>query len=209
MKNIPIYLDSPMAINVTDMLCEYLADHRLTPEVCRASCDIATYTREVEQSKAISASPYPKIVISASGMATGGRVLHHLKAFAPDRKNTIVFSGFQAAGTRGRAMLEGAREIKIHGQWISVAAEVTDLPMLSAHAAANELMRWLSGFQRPPRRVFIVHGEAQASEALRSRLDPALGWGALVHRPPKDFELRSEEHTSELQSLMRISYAVF
>src|SRR3546814_6816646 len=94
-------------------------------------------------------------------MATGGRVLHHLKAFAPDRKNTIVFSGFQAAGTRGRAMLEGAREIKIHGQWISVAAEVTDLPMLSAHADANELMR------------------------------------------------RSEEHTSELQSLMRISYAVF
>src|SRR3546814_15092778 len=74
-----------------------------------------------------------------------------LKAFAPDRKNTIVFSGFQAAGTRGRAMLEGAREIKIHGQWISVAAEVTDLPMLSAHADANELMRWLSGFQRPPR----------------------------------------------------------
>src|SRR3546814_4740788 len=91
-------------------------------------------------------------------------------------------------------MLEGAREIKIHGQWISVAAEVTDLPMLSAHADANELMRWLSGFQRPPRRVFIVHGEAQASEALRSRID---------------HELRSEEHTSELQSLMRISYAVF
>ena len=189
LKNIPIYLDSPMAINATDMLCEYLADHRLTPEVCRASCDIATYTREVEQSKAISASPYPKIVISASGMATGGRVLHHLKAFAPDRKNTIVFSGFQAAGTRGRAMLEGAREIKIHGQWISVAAEVTDLPMLSAHADANELMRWLSGFQRPPRRVFIVHGEAQASEALRSRIDHELGWDAVVPRQSQVFEL--------------------
>src|SRR3546814_11959833 len=123
-----------MAINATDMLCEYLADHRLTPEVCRASCDIATYTREVEQSKAISASPYPKIVISASGMATGGRVLHHLKAFAPDRKNTIVFSGFQAAGTRGRAMLAGARELQIHGKRISVGAEVTDQPMLSRPA---------------------------------------------------------------------------
>ncbi|SCW91000.1 metallo-beta-lactamase family protein [Sphingobium faniae] len=189
LKNIPIYLDSPMAINATDMLCEYLADHRLTPEVCRASCDIATYTREVEQSKAISASPYPKIVISASGMATGGRVLHHLKTFAPDHKNTIVFSGFQAAGTRGRAMLEGAREIKIHGQWIQIAAEVADLPMLSAHADANELMRWLSGFQRPPQRVFIVHGEAQASEALRSRIDHELGWDAVVPRQAQVFDL--------------------
>jgi len=189
LKNVPIYLDSPMAINATDLLCKHLSDHRLTPQVCRDACDIATYTREVEQSKAITASPYPKIVISASGMATGGRVLHHLKTFAPDHKNTILFSGFQAAGTRGRAMLEGAREIKIHGQWIPVAAEVADLPMLSAHADANELMRWLSGFQRPPRRVFIVHGEAQASEALRSRIDHALGWAAVVPRQSQAFEL--------------------
>ncbi len=189
LKNVPIYLDSPMAINATDMLCEHLADHRLSPQVCRDACDIATYTREVEQSKAIIASAYPKIVISASGMATGGRVLHHLKASAPDRRNSIVFSGFQAAGTRGRAMLEGAREIKIHGQWIPVAAEVVDLPMLSAHADANELMRWLSGFQRPPKRVFIVHGEEQASEALRSRIDRELGWDAVVPRQAQTFEL--------------------
>jgi metallo-beta-lactamase family protein len=189
LTNIPVFLDSPMAINATDLLCEHLADHRLTPQVCRDACGIAIYTREVEQSKAISANSYPKIVISASGMATGGRVLHHLKAFAPDRRNSIVFSGFQAAGTRGRAMLEGAREIKIHGRWIPVAAEVADLPMLSAHADANELMRWLSGFQRPPRRVFIVHGEAQASEALRSRIDQVLGWDAVVPRQSQRFEL--------------------
>lgn len=189
LTDVPIYLDSPMAINATDLLCEHLDDHRLTPQVCRDACDIAIYTREVEQSKAISANPYPKIVISASGMATGGRVLHHLKAFAPDHRNSIVFSGFQAAGTRGRAMLEGAREIKIHGQWIPVAAQVADLPMLSAHADANELMRWLSGFQRPPRRVFIVHGEAQASEALRSRIDQTLGWDAVVPRQSQRFEL--------------------
>lgn len=189
LANIPIYLDSPMAINASDMLCEYLDDHRLSAEVCRASCAIATYTREVEQSKAITASPYPKIIISASGMATGGRVLHHLKAFAPDRRNTILFSGFQAAGTRGRAMLEGAREVKIHGQWIPVAAEVADLPMLSAHADADELMRWLSGFERPPRRIFIVHGEAQASEALRTRIDRELGWDAVVPRQAQAFSL--------------------
>jgi metallo-beta-lactamase family protein len=189
LRNVPIYLDSPMAIKATDMLCDHHDDHRLAPEVCRASCDIAISTREVEQSKEISTNSYPKIVISASGMATGGRVLHHLKAFAPDRKNTIVFSGFQAAGTRGRAMLEGAREIKIHGQWIPVAADVADLPMLSAHADADELMRWLSGFRRPPSRVFIVHGEPQASEALRSRIDQELGWDAVVPRQAQMFEL--------------------
>ena len=189
LTNVPIYLDSPMAINASEMLCSFMDDHRLSAQVCRDSCAVATYTREVEESKAITFSPYPKIVISASGMATGGRVLHHLKAFAPDHKNTILFSGFQAAGTRGRAMLEGAREVKIHGQWIPVQAEVADLPMLSAHADANELMRWLSAFRRPPKRVFIVHGEAQASEALRSRIDHELNWNAVVPRQDQVFEL--------------------
>ncbi|MFC3101434.1 MBL fold metallo-hydrolase [Altererythrobacter lauratis] len=189
LTNVPIYLDSPMAINASEMLCSFMDDHRLSAQVCRDSCAIATYTREVEESKAITFSPYPKIVISASGMATGGRVLHHLKAFAPDHKNTILFTGFQAAGTRGRAMLEGAREVKIHGQWIPVQAEVADLPMLSAHADANELMRWLSAFRRPPKRVFIVHGEAQASEALRSRIDHELNWNAVVPRQDQVFEL--------------------
>jgi metallo-beta-lactamase family protein len=103
---VPIYLDSPMAISATDLLHAHRADHRLPPEDCDAICGIATYTRDVEGSKGITASSYPKVVISASGMATGGRVLHHLKAFAPDHKNTILFSGFQAAGTRGRATVD-------------------------------------------------------------------------------------------------------
>ncbi|PZR39802.1 MAG: hypothetical protein DI538_06120 [Azospira oryzae] len=186
---IPIYLDSPMAIDATDLLHAHRSDHRLSPQECYAICSIATYTRDVEGSKAITASAYPKIVISASGMATGGRVLHHLKAFAPDSRNTILFSGFQAAGTRGRAMMQGSREIKIHGQWIPVRAEVADLSMLSAHADANELMRWLSGFRRPPSRVFIVHGEDDASEALRVRIDRELGWNAVVSRQNQAFDL--------------------
>jgi metallo-beta-lactamase family protein len=177
---VPIYLDSPMAIDATELLHAHRADHRLTPEQCTAICAIATYTRDVESSKAITASPYPKVVVSASGMATGGRVLHHLKAFASDPRHTVLFSGFQAAGTRGRAMLEGAREIKIHGEWIPVRAEVADLSMLSAHADANELMRWLSGFREAPSRAFIVHGEDEASEALRVRIDRELGWNATV-----------------------------
>jgi metallo-beta-lactamase family protein len=129
------------------------------------------------------------VVISASGMATGGRVLHHLRAFAPEQKNTILFSGFQAAGTRGRAMLQGASEIKIHGQWIPVRAEVDDLSMLSAHADAHELMRWLSGFRHGPSRVFIVHGEDEAAEALRIRIDKDLGWNATVPRQDQVFDL--------------------
>jgi metallo-beta-lactamase family protein len=189
LANTPVYLDSPMAIDATDLLHAHSDDHRLTRDECTAICGIATYTRDVEASKAITASPYPKVVISASGMATGGRVLHHLKAFATDPKHTILFSGYQAAGTRGRAMAQGAREIKIHGQWVPVRAEIDDLSMLSAHADANELMRWLSGFQRAPSGVFIVHGEDEASEALRVRIGRELGWNATVPRQDEVFDL--------------------
>ncbi len=186
---VPIYLDSPMAINATDLLHAHSDDHRLTHDECTAVCGIATYTRDVEASKAITASVWPKVVISASGMATGGRVLHHLKSFASDPKNTILFSGFQAAGTRGRAMVQGAQEIKIHGQWIPVRAEVGNLSVLSAHADSNELMRWLLEFRREPSRVFIVHGEDTASEALRVRIDRELGWNATVSRQDQVFDL--------------------
>lgn len=177
---VPIYLDSPMAIDASELLCSHPDDHRLAPDVCAAACKVATYVREVEESKKVTASPMPKVIVSASGMATGGRVLHHIKAFGPDRRNTIFFSGFQAAGTRGRDMVQGAREVKIHGDWIPIRAEVADLPMLSAHADAQEIMRWLSGFERPPRKVFIVHGEPGASETLRVRIKRELGWEASV-----------------------------
>ncbi|MDP3254732.1 MBL fold metallo-hydrolase RNA specificity domain-containing protein, partial [Bosea sp. (in: a-proteobacteria)] len=122
-------------------------------------------------------------------MATGGRVLHHLKTFAPHARNTILFSGFQAAGTRGRAMLQGAQETKIHGEWIPVRAAVQELSMLSAHADSNELLRWLSGFRHAPTRIFIVHGEDEGSEALRVRIDRELGWNAVVPRQDQAFKL--------------------
>ncbi|MCR6736009.1 MAG: MBL fold metallo-hydrolase [Afipia sp.] len=189
LSGVPIYLDSPMAIEATGLLHAHHDDHHLSSKECDAICGIATYTRDVESSKSISTSPWPKVVISASGMATGGRVLHHLKAFATDPKHTILFSGFQAAGTRGRAMLQGARDIRIHGQWVPVRAEVDDLSMLSAHADADELMRWLSGFRRAPSRVFIVHGEDDASEALRVRINRELEWNATVPRQDRVFDL--------------------
>lgn len=176
----PVYLDSPMAINASEILGRHPGDHRLSRAECEAAMGSATYIRDVEESKALTYNTMPKVIISASGMATGGRVLHHLKAYGPDRRNTILFAGYQAAGTRGAALLDGAREVKIHGGWIPMRAEVDNLPMLSAHADAAEIMRWLRGFERPPRRTFIVHGEPPASEALRQRIENELGWDCEV-----------------------------
>lgn len=188
-KSVPIFLDSPMAINATELLCGHLDDHRFSSETCEQSCAIATYVRDVEDSKAIVSNPMPKIVIAGSGMATGGRVLHHIKAFGPEAKNTILFAGYQAAGTRGARLLAGETEIKMFGQWIPIRAEIANLPELSAHADAGEIIRWLSGFEKPPRRTFIVHGEPDASDALRVRIERELGWDAAVVDDQRRYEL--------------------
>ena len=184
---VPVYLDSPMAVNASELLCRHPDDHRLKAETACEACAVATYVRDVEQSKALSANSMPKVIVSASGMATGGRVLHHLEAFGGDRRNTVLFSGFQAAGTRGRSLLDGQREIKMHGRWMRIEAEIANLPMLSAHADADELMRWLKGFQRPPKRVFVVHGEPSSSEAFRVRIARELGW-------PVEVPLQGQTH---------------
>jgi metallo-beta-lactamase family protein len=189
LPNVPIYLNSPMAIDASDLLCRHIADQKLPAQACIDSCNIATYVRNVEASKALNNDATPKIIISASGMATGGRVLHHLKRFAPDRRSTILFSGFQAAGTRGAAMLAGAESIKIHGEHIPVRAEVDNLPMLSAHADADEILRWLRGFREPPRRTFITHGEPTAADVLRARIQDELGWNCRVPEHLEKVEL--------------------
>jgi metallo-beta-lactamase family protein len=122
----------------------------------------------------------PKVIVSASGMATGGRVLHHLKHYAPDPRNLILFAGFQAGGTRGAAMLAGAEQIKVHGHYVPVHAEVLDLPMFSAHADGDQILDWLRQFEAPPRQTFVVHGEASAADTLRHRIEEELGWNARV-----------------------------
>ena len=122
----------------------------------------------------------PKVIISASGMATGGRVLHHLKRFASDPKSTILFAGYQAKGTRGAAMMAGARAIRIHGEDFPVRAEVRNISALSAHADAEEILAWLRTAKSAPSMTFITHGEPAASDALRSRIERELGWSATV-----------------------------
>jgi len=185
----PIFVDSPMAASATDLLCRHLKDHKFAPDVCKQSCDIATYVNDVEASMALSADPTPKVIISASGMATGGRVLRHLAGFGPDPRSTILFAGYQAAGTRGAKLLAGEKETKTYGEWIQIRAEIAALPMLSAHADADEILRWLCGFAKPPRRAFIVHGEPAASEALRVRIERELQWEAAVVDPERRYEL--------------------
>lgn len=178
--DIPVFLDSPMAIDASDTFCSFSADHKLSASDCRSSCEVARYVRDSEESKALDRNVMPKVIISASGMATGGRVLHHLKYFAPDPRNTILFAGFQAGGTRGAAMTDGADSVKIHGQYVPIRAEVLNLQMLSAHADADEILAWLRNFQKPPKRTFITHGEPNATDALRHRIEEELTWDCEV-----------------------------
>jgi metallo-beta-lactamase family protein len=169
-----------MAVDASEIFCRDASDHRLSPADCRAACAVAKYVRDVEESKALTANPMPKVIISASGMATGGRVLHHLKRYAPDARNTILFAGFQAGGTRGADMVAGVEAVKIHGDYVPVRAEVKNLDMLSAHADANEILRWLRGFRAPPKMTFVVHGEPSAADALRRRIQDELRWPCMV-----------------------------
>lgn len=178
--DVPVYLNSPMAVNVTQIFHRYRGEHRLTPEQCDAMCAVAKYVNSVEESKALNGRSGPMIIISASGMATGGRVLHHLKAFAPDARNTILFAGFQAGGTRGAAMLDGVESIKIHGEYIPVRAEVANVSNLSAHADYVEILDWLGNLESAPRQVFVTHGEPAAADALRQHIEERFGWSVRV-----------------------------
>lgn len=179
-QDIPVYLNSPMAVDATEIFMHHRGEHRLSPEQCRALSRTAHMVNSVEESKALNETKGPMIILSASGMASGGRVVHHLKAFAPKPNNTILFVGFQAAGTRGAAMLDGAESIKIHGEYVPVKAEVQFVSNLSAHADYAEILDWLGGFEAPPKRTFIVHGEPVAADAMRHHIEEKLHWRVKV-----------------------------
>jgi len=177
-SNVPVYLNSPMAIDATQLFREFAGEHRLTAQQCRAMREVATNVVTVEDSKRLNARREPMVVIAGSGMATGGRIVHHLKQFAGDPRNTILLSGYQAAGTRGAALAAGAREIKIHGALWPVRAEVEQLSGLSAHADYEELTAWLAPLRRRPSRVLVTHGEPAAAAAFAAHLHSAFGWRA-------------------------------
>jgi len=157
-----------------------MAQHRLSDAECEAACSVARMVNTADDSRALNARGGPMVIVSASGMATGGRVLHHLKAFAPDSRNMILLPGFQAAGTRGAALASGASEIKIHGSYVPVRAEVVRMDNMSAHADHAEILQWLRGFKRAPKRTFVTHGEPAAADELRRRIEETFGWNVSV-----------------------------
>ena len=177
---VPVFVDSPMAIAATQLYALHPSDHALGQDGCEEVFGIARYVKLPEESKALSRREGPMILISASGMATGGRILHHLKAFAPRPSTTILLAGYQAAGTRGAALAHGAAEIKIHGEYVPVNAEVISMKNFSAHADSGEIVDWLRTAGSAPKRTFITHGEPLASEALRQKIRRELGWDAEI-----------------------------
>ncbi len=176
----PVFLDSPMAIDATELFCGHAGDHALSPAQCTQMCRVATYSQTADDSKAIDRRSGSMIVISASGMCTGGRVLHHLQRFLPDERSTILFVGYQAAGTRGRSLVDGADELKLLGQYVPVRARIVQLDGLSAHADYAELLDWLRASQLAPRSVFVTHGETAASDAFRRRVQETFNWKVRV-----------------------------
>jgi len=178
---LPVFLDSPMALAGLELYAD--RTHELDPEFHENGGGMDGFTSSLfraitstEDSKALTLSHQPSIIVSSSGMATGGRVLHHLRASLPDERNAVVFVGFQAVGSRGRSLVEGAPQVKIHGQLVDVRARVVEIDSMSAHADASEILRWLRGFTSPPGITYLVHGEPGAQQVLRGRIEAELGW---------------------------------
>jgi len=184
-KNVPVYLDSPMATKATKLFCDFHDAQALTQDECVKMVREVNFISTQEDSKKINTPEKPSIIISASGMATGGRVVHHLKFLAPEQKNTLLFIGFQAPGTRGEALLHGAKHIKIHGEQIPVHAEIASIESLSAHADQDEIMAWLRRFPKAPKKVFLNHGEDESRKGLKEKIEQELHWKVHI---PEDLE---------------------
>lgn len=179
--DVPIYLNSPMAASATQVYLKHKSELRLTAAECEAMAHTAHIVQSPEESRLLNARHGPMVIVAASGMATGGRVVHHLKAFASNERNTILFAGYQAGGTRGAAITGGAPSVRIHGEDIPIHAEVAMLDDLSAHADAAEIVTWLKHFKAPPKQTFITHGEPAAADAMRQRIERELHWSC--HMP--------------------------
>lgn len=182
---LPVFLNSPMAIRATEIFCKHHKEHKLDQAQCELIDSNTTFVRTVEESIKLDSTRYPCVIISASGMASGGRVLHHLKTLLPNERNSIVFAGFQAPGTRGDALVNGANSVKIHGEYWPVRADIHNLDSLSAHGDYNEILTWLEKGSLRPDRVYVTHGEIVASDVMRRRIREKFGWDTEV---PELFE---------------------
>lgn len=179
-QDVPIYVNSPMAIDATELFLKYRDEHRLTTNQCRRMSQHVHYVRSVEASKALTHDESPKVVISASGMATGGRVLRHLAQLAPNPRNTLMFVGYQAPGTRGRAIVTGESHVRLFGVEVPIRARVEHMLSLSAHADSMELLAWAGSSSTVPAKTYLNHGELDACIALRELLEQRLGWSVEI-----------------------------
>ncbi|MFH1830498.1 MAG: MBL fold metallo-hydrolase [Pseudomonadota bacterium] len=190
---VPIYLNSPMAIDATNIYIKFASEHNFFDNVEQPKQAFhpsrLIQVQDPEESKKLNHLKEPAIIISSSGMMTGGRILHHLKAYLPDPNSTLVVTGFQAMGTRGRAILDGAKAIKIHGMPVTVSAELEFIESLSAHADYNDIIRWLKGFKEAPKTTFLVHGEQKACAAMQEHIKEELGWNVMIPKYLEKFEL--------------------
>lgn len=193
LANVPIFLNSPMAIDATEIYGRFIHEHKffeegnVTPDVFHPNR--LKIVQSSDESKRLNSLDGPAIIISSAGMMTGGRILHHLKAYLPDPNSTLVITGFQAEGTRGRLILEGAKAVKIHGMPIAVRCNIEVVESLSAHGDWKDLMIWLGNFKRPPKHMFLVHGEESAAKAMQERIVSKLGWSVSIPKYGDEAEL--------------------
>jgi metallo-beta-lactamase family protein len=179
-KDLPVYLNSPMAVDATAIFNHFSDEHRLSAEQSHALCLVAHMVNGVEESKRLNLMHGPMIILSASGMATGGRVLHHLANHVGHHRNMVILTGYQSPGTRGASLASGAPTIRLHGKDLPVGAEIVQLSSASAHADGNQLLAWLKKMPQAPAQVYVVHGEREASDALRQRIERELKMRAIV-----------------------------
>ena len=179
-KGLPIFLDSPMAIHTTALFERHMGEHRLSLAEVHAMDRVATLLETPEQSKSLATRHGPMVILAASGMATGGRVLHHLANYAGDHRNMVILTGYQSPGTRGATLASGRSTVRIHGQDVTVRAEVVQIESASAHADGNQLLSWLHQMPSAPGQVYVVHGEREAADRLRQRIEHEIKWRAVV-----------------------------
>jgi metallo-beta-lactamase family protein len=180
LPDVPIYLNSPMAVDVAAIYERYPQEHRLAHDELTRMYRLATRISTVDDSKLLNLRGGPMIILSASGMLTGGRILHHIRAYGPDRRNAVVLTGFQAGGTRGAALAAGERTLRVFGEDVRIRAEVVMIDSMSAHPDADELVEWLRGAPSAPGMTYVTHAEAHAADALRARIKRELGWPVRV-----------------------------
>ena len=187
--DIPIFLDSPSGIGVTDLFCKFKEDLKVPASLCKEIFSVARYIHTPEESKQLDQLSSPAIIIAGSGMADGGRVVFHLQHSISDARNTVAFVGYQARGTPGRLLVDGAQEVTLYGVPYTVRAEIKMITALSAHADYKEIIEWLGYFKKAPKKLFLTHGEIDASQALKKRIEERFGWSVVIPNYLESFDL--------------------